>query len=227
MKRNRIAAVAIIAFLAGLGLLLYPTVSSAWNRRRSAKTVAAYTELAAAIDPAVYEKMLADAEDYNRSLPLEPEYVLTGTRLAQYQQLLDADGTGMMGYIDIPRIGVSLPIYHGTDEAVLQAAVGHLEWTSLPVGGSGTHCVLSGHRGLPNATLFTDLDQLEPGDTFTLHVLSRALTYTVREILVVEPEDTQALNIVPGEDLCTLMTCTPYGVNTHRLLVRGTRTEGD
>lgn len=227
MKRNWIAAVAIIAFLAGLGLLLYPTVSSAWNRRRSAKTVAAYTELAAAIDPAVYEKMLADAEDYNRSLPLEPEYVLTGTRLAQYQQLLDADGTGMMGYIDIPRIGVSLPIYHGTDEAVLQAAVGHLEWTSLPVGGSGTHCVLSGHRGLPNATLFTDLDQLEPGDTFTLHVLSRALTYTVREILVVEPGDTQALNIVPGEDLCTLMTCTPYGINTHRLLVRGTRTEGD
>ena len=227
MKRNWIAAVAIIAFLAGLGLLLYPTVSSAWNRRRSAKTVAAYTELAAAIDPAVYEKMLADAEDYNRSLPLEPEYVLTGTRLAQYQQLLDADGTGMMGYIDIPRIGVSLPIYHGTDEAVLQAAVGHLEWTSLPVGGSGTHCVLSGHQGLPNATLFTDLDQLEPGDTFTLHVLSRALTYTVREILVVEPEDTQALNIVPGEDLCTLMTCTPYGVNTHRLLVRGTRKEGD
>ena len=227
MKRNWIAAVAIIAFLAGLGLLLYPTVSSAWNRRRSAKTVAAYTELAAAIDPAVYEKMLADAEDYNRSLPLEPEYVLTGTRLAQYQQLLDADGTGMMGYIDIPRIGVSLPIYHGTEEAVLQAAVGHLEWTSLPVGGSGTHCVLSGHRGLPNATLFTDLDQLEPGDTFTLHVLSRALTYTVREILVVEPEDTQALNIVPGEDLCTLMTCTPYGINTHRLLVRGTRTEGD
>ena len=227
MKRNWIAAVAIIAFLVGLGLLLYPTVSSAWNRRRSAKTVAAYTELAAAIDPAVYEKMLADAEDYNRSLPLEPEYVLTGTRLAQYQQLLDADGTGMMGYIDIPRIGVSLPIYHGTEEAVLQAAVGHLEWTSLPVGGSGTHCVLSGHRGLPNATLFTDLDQLEPGDTFTLHVLSRALTYTVREILVVEPEDTQALNIVPGEDLCTLMTCTPYGVNTHRLLVRGTRKEGD
>lgn len=227
MKRNWIAAVAIIAFLAGLGLLLYPTVSSAWNRRRSAKTVAAYTELAAAIDPAVYEKMLADAEDYNRSLPLEPEYVLTGTRLAQYQQLLDADGTGMMGYIDIPCIGVSLPIYHGTEEAVLQAAVGHLEWTSLPVGGSGTHCVLSGHRGLPNATLFTDLDQLEPGDTFTLHVLSRALTYTVREILVVEPEDTQALNIVPGEDLCTLMTCTPYGVNTHRLLVRGTRKEGD
>lgn len=227
MKRNWIAAVAIIAFLAGLGLLLYPTVSSAWNRRRSAKTVAAYTELAAAIDPAVYEKMLADAEDYNRLLPLEPEYVLTGTRLAQYQQLLDADGTGMMGYIDIPRIGVSLPIYHGTGEAVLQAAVGHLEWTSLPVGGSGTHCVLSGHRGLPNATLFTDLDQLEPGDTFTLHVLSRALTYTVREILVVEPEDTQALNIVPGEDLCTLMTCTPYGVNTHRLLVRGTRKEGD
>ena len=227
MKRNWIAAVAIIAFLAGLGLLLYPTVSSAWNRRRSAKTVAAYTELAAAIDPAVYEKMLADAEDYNRSLPLEPEYVLTGTRLAQYQQLLDADGTGMMGYIDIPCIGVSLPIYHGTNEAVLQAAVGHLEWTSLPVGGSGTHCVLSGHRGLPNATLFTDLDQLEPGDTFTLHVLSRALTYTVREILVVEPGDTQALNIVPGEDLCTLMTCTPYGVNTHRLLVRGTRKEGD
>ncbi len=227
MKRNWIAALAIIAFLAGLGLLLYPTVSSAWNRRRSAKTVAAYTELAAAIDPAVYEKMLADAEDYNRSLPLEPEYVLTGTRLAQYQQLLDADGTGMMGYIDIPRIGVSLPIYHGTDEAVLQAAVGHLEWTSLPVGGSGTHCVLSGHRGLPNATLFTDLDQLEPGDTFTLHVLSRALTYTVREILVVEPGDTQALNIVPGEDLCTLMTCTPYGINTHRLLVRSTRTEGD
>ena len=228
-KGNRVMTLLLVlALLAGLFLLLYPTVSDYWNSLHQTRTITSYAVNVAQLDRTEYEEMWAAAQRYNRTLPKrENAFALTEEQKREYESLLNASGNGVMGIVEIPKNGCARPIYHGTDEAVLQAAVGHLEWTSLPVGGSGTHCVLSGHRGLPNATLFTDLDQLEPGDTFTLHVLSRALTYTVREILVVEPEDTQALNIVPGEDLCTLMTCTPYGINTHRLLVRGTRTEGD
>ena len=150
-------------------------------------------------------------------------YTLSDEQMREYESLLDLSGLGIMGYIEIPEIDCSLPVYHGTEESVLQIAVGHIEWTSLPVGGEGTHCVLSGHRGLPSAKLFTNLDKLEPGDVFLLRILDEVLTYEVDQILIVEPQDTSALQIVKGKDYCTLMTCTPYGVNTHRLLVRGHR----
>ena len=152
-------------------------------------------------------------------------FALTEEEQEEYQSLLNMDGTGIMGYIEIPNIKLSLPIYHGTEESVLQIAVGHLDWSALPVGGEGTHCVLSGHRGLPSAKLFTNLDQLREGDTFTLRALDEVLCYEVDQIRVVEPQDTDALLPEPGQDLCTLVTCTPYGVNTHRLLVRGHRIE--
>ena len=171
-----------------------------------------------------YDAMLQASRDYNQSLAArETSYFLSERQQAEYDSLLDVGGTGIMGYIEIPEIDVSLPIYHGTEDTVLQAAVGHLEWTSLPVGGESTHCVLSGHRGLPSAKLFTNLDKLREGDTFLLRVLDEILTYEVDQILIVEPQDTAALEIVEGQDYCTLVTCTPYGINTHRLLVRGHR----
>lgn len=178
------------------------------------------------MDRTQYDEMWQAAVDYNASL-LEREngYFLTDEQQSQYDSLLDVSGTGIMGYIEIPSIGVSLPIYHGTSDAVLQIAVGHIDWTSLPVGGAGTHCVLSGHRGLPSAKLFTNLDQVVEGDTFSIRVLDEVLTYEVDRILIVEPEDVSALEIEPGKDLCTLVTCTPYGINSHRLLVRGHRIE--
>ena len=145
--------------------------------------------------------------------------------MTPYEELLDVNGVGIMGYIDIDAIGVELPIYHGTDSSVLNIAVGHLEGSSLPVGGESTHCVLSAHRGLPSARLFTDLDRLKTGDTFTLSVLNRLLTYEIDQILIVKPEEVDTLAIEPGQDLCTLVTCTPYGINSHRLLVRGHRVE--
>ena len=163
---------------------------------------------------------------YNQSLlHRESDYALTDDQDSQYASLLAIDDSGMIGYIEIPSIGVSLPIYHGTSDGVLQRAVGHLDWTSLPVGGASTHCVLSGHRGLPSAKLFTDLDRLTTGDTFALRILDEVLTYEVDQILIVEPEDVSALSIEDGKDLCTLVTCTPYGINSHRLLVRGHRVE--
>lgn len=173
-----------------------------------------------------YDKIWNDAVAYNRSISARGNsHYLSDEQEEQYQNLLNVGGSGIMGYIEIPTINVSLPICHGTDDSDLQVAVGHLEWSSLPVGGSSSHCVLSGHRGLPSARLFTNLDQLVEGDTFELHVLNEVLTYEVDQILVVEPSDTDALHIEEGKDLCTLVTCTPYGVNSHRLLVRGHRIE--
>ena len=153
------------------------------------------------------------------------DFHMDAAELARYDSLLDITGTGIMGYIEIENLGVNLPIYHGVDEGVLQVAVGHIDWSSLPVGGESTHCVLSGHRGLPSARLFTDLDKLREGNTFTLTVLDEVLTYEVDQIRIVEPEMVSDLNIDEGEDYCTLVTCTPYGINTHRLLVRGHRVE--
>lgn len=171
-----------------------------------------------------YERMWGEAEKYNERLRSNPDrYVMTEKDREEYDSLLDVSDTGIMCYIEIPAIDCSLPVYHGTDDAVLQSSVGHLEGSSLPVGGEGTHCVISGHRGLPSARLFTDLDKLKEGDIFLLRVLERTLTYEVDQITVVEPEDMSQLEIVEGEDLCTLVTCTPYGINTHRLLVRGHR----
>ena len=214
----------IIILLVGLSLLLYPSVSDYWNSFHQSKAISQYAEQVATLDEDRYAELWDAAADYNRSLlDRSNVYLLNDTQKEQYRQLLDVSGTGVMGYIEIPSIQCSLPIYHGTEESVLQIAVGHLEWTSLPVGGGSTHCVLSGHRGLPSAKLFTNLDKLVIGDVFMLRILDEVLTYEVDQILIVEPQETAALKIVEGQDYCTLVTCTPYGINTHRLLVRGHR----
>lgn len=225
-KEKVVNVLLVVALLAGLCLLSYPTVSDWWNAGRQSRAIADYTEAIDDLDVQRRESMLAEAQAYNESLP---EHVFNGAldeqTLARYDELLDVTGTGIMGYVEIPSISCSLPIYHGTDEGVLQVAVGHLEWTSLPVGGRGSHCVVSGHRGLPSAKLFTNIDQLVEGDVFELHVLGQVLAYEVDQIRIVEPTDLAELSIQPGEDLCTLVTCTPYGINTHRLLVRGHRVD--
>ena len=216
----------VLLLLAGVSLLLYPSLSDYWNSMHQTRAIASYAETVSQLDTAQYDEMWKAAQDYNRSLAQrETAFALTDEQKAAYESLLDVSGLGVMGYIEIPEIDCSLPIYHGTEESVLQVAVGHLEWSSLPVGGEGTHCVLSGHRGLPSAKLFTNLDKLAVGDTFLLRVLDEVLTYEVDQILIVEPEQVDALGIVPGEDYCTLVTCTPYGINSHRLLVRGHRVE--
>ena len=216
----------VLLLLAGVSLLLYPSLSDYWNSMHQTRAIASYAETVSQLDTAQYDEMWKAAQDYNRSLAQrETAFALTDEQKAAYESLLDVSGLGVMGYIESPEIDCSLPIYHGTEESVLQVAVGHLEWSSLPVGGEGTHCVLSGHRGLPSAKLFTNLDKLAVGDTFLLRVLDEVLTYEVDQILIVEPEQVDALGIVPGEDYCTLVTCTPYGINTHRLLVRGHRVE--
>ena len=216
----------VLLLLAGVSLLLYPSLSDYWNSMHQTRAIASYAETVSQLDTAQYDEMWKAAQDYNRSLAQrETAFALTDEQKAAYESLLDVSGLGVMGYIEIPEIDCSLPIYHGTEESVLQVAVGHLEWSNLPVGGEGTHCVLSGHRGLPSAKLFTNLDKLAVGDTFLLRVLDEVLTYEVDQILIVEPEQVDALGIVPGEDYCTLVTCTPYGINSHRLLVRGHRVE--
>lgn len=226
MKKHLSTIALILALLAGVSLLLYPTVSNYWNTRHASRAVADYAQNVQALDRGTYDELLTAAEAYNRSLlTRENVFFLSEAQQTQYDSLLDISGTGIMGYIEIPSINVSLPIYHGTSDSVLQIAVGHLDWTSLPVGGESTHCVLSGHRGLPSAKLFTNLDQIVEGDTFIIRVLDEVLTYEVDRILIVEPEDVTALQIESGKDLCTLVTCTPYGVNSHRLLVRGHRVE--
>ena len=216
----------ILILLAGVSLLLYPTVSDYWNSFHQSRAIASYAEQVANIDDAQYEELWDAARDYNQSLLHRPnDFILSDEQQEIYKSLLNIGGNGIMGYIEIPMIDVMLPIYHGTKESVLQIAVGHLDWTSLPVGGAGSHCVLSGHRGLPSARLFTDLDKLKVGDVFMLHVLNEILTYEIDQILIVEPQDTDPLLIEPGKDLCTLITCTPYGINSHRMLVRGHRIE--
>ena len=216
----------VLIFLLGLSLLLYPAVSDYWNSKHQTRAIAVYSEEVSGLDKEQYQALWADAAAYNASLrERDNAYLLTEEQKAAYEQLLNVSGLGIMGYIEIPSIDCSLPIYHGTEESVLQIAIGHLEWSSLPVGGESTHCVLSGHRGLPSAKLFTNLDKLQEGDVFLLRVLDKVLTYEVDQILIVEPQETGALRIVEGEDLCTLVTCTPYGINTHRLLVRGHRIE--
>ena len=225
-NNNWTTAFLVLLLLAGVSLLLYPSLSDYWNSMHQTRAIASYAETVSQLDTAQYDEMWKAAQDYNRSLAQrETAFALTDEQKAAYESLLDVSGLGVMGYIEIPEIDCSLPIYHGTEESVLQVAVGHLEWSNLPVGGEGTHCVLSGHRGLPSAKLFTNLDKLAVGDTFLLRVLDEVLTYEVDQILIVEPEQVDALGIVPGEDYCTLVTCTPYGINTHRLLVRGHRVE--
>lgn len=216
----------VLIFLLGLSLLLYPAVSDYWNSKHQTRAIAVYSEEVSGLDKEQYQALWADAAAYNASLrERDNAYLLTEEQKAAYEQLLNVSGLGIMGYIEIPSIDCSLPIYHGTEESVLQIAIGHLEWSSLPVGGESTHCVLSGHRGLPSAKLFTNLDKLQEGDVFLLRVLDEVLTYEVDQILIVEPQEIAALQIAEGEDYCTLVTCTPYGINSHRLLVRGHRIE--
>lgn len=225
-KNNLTTILLIVILLAGLSLLLYPSVSNYWNSFHQTKAITDYTETVSSMDKEEYDKLLSDALLYNQGLSSQNNlFVLSESQKNIYNSLLNVSGLGVMGYIEIPSIDVSLPIYHGTEESVLQIAVGHLDWSSLPVGGEGSHCVLSGHRGLPSAKLFTNLDKLYEGDTFIIRVLDEVLTYEVDQILVVEPADVNSLGIVPGEDYCTLVTCTPYGINSHRLLVRGHRVE--
>lgn len=227
MKKKHISTIIIaLIFLAGLGFLLYPTVSNLWNRAHQSRAIATYTKQVEKLDDSQNKEMLKAARKYNKSLLKKSDHwKLSKKEKKKYESLLDVSGTGIMGYIEVPKIDCSLPIYHGTDEGALQIAIGHLEGSSLPVGGKSTHCVLSGHRGLPSARLFTDLDQMEEGDIFILNILGRKLAYEVDQIRVVLPEEMSDLEIEEGKDLCTLVTCTPYGINTHRLLVRGHRTE--
>lgn len=224
MKKHLSTILLLLVFLIGLSLLLYPSFSDYWNSLHQSRAIAAYTEQVANMDDDQYAQIWDAATAYNLSLTQRSNsYILSDEQEAEYEQLLNLGGNGVMGYIEIPTIGVSLPIYHGTDEAVLQIAVGHLEWTSLPVGGEGSHCVISGHRGLPSAKLFTDLDRVVEGDVFLLRILDEVLTYEVDQIRIVEPSEVDELTIEAGKDLCTLVTCTPYGINSHRLLVRGHR----
>lgn len=214
----------VVVFVAGLSFLLYPTVSNLWNQAHQSRAIATYTEQVEKLDDSSNKEMLKVARKYNKELLKKADHwKLSKKDKKKYESLLDVSGTGIMGYIEIPKIDCSLPVYHGTDEGALQIAIGHLEGSSLPVGGKSSHCVLSGHRGLPSARLFTDLDQMEEGDTFILNILGHKLAYEVDQIKVVLPEEMSDLEIQEGKDLCTLVTCTPYGINTHRLLVRGHR----
>ena len=227
-KKGSLVFTLILVFvlLLGVGIMAYPTIADWWNSYHQSRSIADYVSIVNETDPALIERMIADARDYNARLREKGNrYALTDEEMAEYLSLLDLSGTGIIGYIQIDSIGVYLPIYHTTEESLLQVAIGHLEWSSLPVGGESTHALLSGHRGLPSARLFTDLDLLHEGETFTVTVLNETLTYRIDQIRIVEPNELSDLNIVSGEDYCTLITCTPYGINTHRILVRGTRIE--
>lgn len=228
MRKRKVSVstvILVIVFLAGLSVMLYPIISDYWNSKTQSKVIADYDKLLSNMDNETYKSIMENAEDYNNKLkelynPLENYNELDG-----YNDTLDVTGTGIMGYITIPEIDVELPIYHGTSDKVLNNAAGHLQGSSLPIGGDNTHAVISAHRGLPSAKLFSDLDELEKGDRFTITVLNEVLTYEVDKIQIIEPDELDKLEIVDGEEYVTLITCTPYGINTHRLLVRGRRVE--
>lgn len=226
MKKHGTTILLIIIFLVGLSLLLYPTVADYWNSFHQSAAIATYMGEVAEMDDTTYEEMWSSANEYNKKIAQYGNiWIPDEKQLKEYNKQLNVSKTGIMGYVDIPSIACKLPIYHGTDEGVLQIAVGHIEGSSLPVGGPSTHCVLSGHRGLPSAKLFTDIDKLTEGDLFRIQVLDETLTYEIKKILIVEPHQVDALKIEEGKDLCTLVTCTPYGINSHRMLVQGVRIE--
>ncbi len=216
----------VAIFFVGLSVMLYPTISDFWNSKRQSQAIVDYDSLIADIKPEDYSEYFDEADLYNNKIRLLSAPFLDYKSLdTLYYNTLNVNQNGMMGYITIDKIKVQLPIYHGTSDTVLNTAVGHVEGSSLPVGGKGTHSVLSAHRGLPSAKLFTNLDKLDIGDIFTIRILDKTITYQIDQILVVLPQDTKELAINPQEDYCTLVTCTPYGINTHRMLVRGTRIE--
>lgn len=224
LKKHLVNMILFGIILIGLGLLAYPTFADWWNSFHQARAIQSYAAAVSNLDREEYDRIIGEAEEYNRKLAKTGAlWNITDKQLEEYNRQLSIDDSGIMGYIDIPKINIKLPLYHGIDDRVLEVAIGHIAGTSLPVGGEGSHCVLSGHRGLPSARLFTDLDKIVEGDTWTLTVLDRTYTYECDQIRVVEPTDLSALGIEKGKDYCTLVTCTPYGVNTHRLLVRGHR----
>lgn len=226
LKKHLIEMILSVILLVGLCLLLYPTVSNWWNSLHQTQAIAGYTEAIEKTSQEELQAMLDAAHTYNESLrKRDSSFILNDEEMAEYESLLNIGGSGVMGVIEIPAINVNLPIYHGTEEEVLQVGVGHIAGSSLPVGGTGTHCLLSGHRGLPSARLFTDLDRIIEGDIFTVTVLDNTITYEVDQIRIVLPAEVDELAIVDGKDYCTLITCTPYGVNTHRILIRGHRVE--
>ena len=224
-KNNKIGILLVLMLFVGVCGLLYPSVSQYWNTKTQSRAVTNYQEILASIKTEDYTAYFDAANKYNQDLSALSFPLLDYGALQSYEQTLNIAGNGVMGFVTINKIGVELPVYHGIAAEILNIACGHLEGTSLPVGGESTHCVLSAHRGLPHAKLFTELDKMELGDTFTITVLDRTVTYQVDQIKVVRPDEINDIQIVPGEDLCTLLTCTPYGINSHRLLVRGTRIE--
>ena len=225
MKKHSGTILLVLIFFVGLAVMLYPTISDYINQRNQTRVVNSYAQQVDGLSDADYTAYFDAADVFNQEIAADPDALYHADHFSTYSTTLDVTGTGIMGYITIPRIGVELPIYHGTSDAVLQVAAGHLEGTSLPVGGESTHAVISAHRGLPSAKLFTNLDRLEVGDTFTITILDRVLTYEVDNISIVLATETDNLKVVDGKDYVTLMTCTPYGINSHRLLVRGRRIE--
>lgn len=225
MKHDKIGILLVLMLFIGVCGLLYPSVSQYWNTRTQTRAVENYQEILKSLQKEDYTALFEEADEYNAALTELGFPLMDYPQLEGYNEILNINGNGIMGYVTIPKLGVELPVYHGISTEVLNIACGHLEGTSLPVGGENTHCVLSAHRGLPHAKLFTDLDKMELGDTFQLTILDRIFTYQVDQIKVVRPDELDDVQIVEGEDLCTLLTCTPYGINSHRLLVRGVRIE--
>ena len=226
MKKKRGTIILILLFLLGLLIVLYPTISNRWNKRHASRAIASYNEAMELLEEEDYSGIWEEAERFNEGIRMtEKLTTLTEEEMEEYKSLIDPVGTGMMGYLVIDSIDVYMPIYHSVDEAVLQVAIGHLPESSLPTGGKGNHIALSGHRGLPSARILTDLDQLREGDVFFLTIMDRTLAYEVDQIRIVLPEEVEDLMIDPEEDYCTLITCTPYGVNSHRMLVRGVRSD--
>ena len=225
MKRDKVGILLVLMLFIGVCGLLYPSVSQYWNSKTQTRAVENYQALLDSLKEEDYTAFFQAAEDYNIALAQLEDPLLDYRQLEGYDEILNISGNGIMGYVAIQKLGVELPVYHGISTEVLNIACGHLEGTSFPVGGESTHCVLSAHRGLPHARLFTDLDKMELGDTFTITVLDRTVTYQVDQILVVRPDEIDGVRIIDGADHCTLLTCTPYGINSHRLLVRGTRIE--
>lgn len=221
MRSKKSTIILLVSFFIGLSVLLYPSISSYWNSKTQSEAIVDYESMLSQYKPEDYTAIFAEADAYNKQLAQLNEPLVEHNRLPDYNSILNVGGTGMMGYITVPKISQELPVYHGTSDGVLSVAVGHLQGTSLPVGGENTHCVVSAHRGLPTAVLFTHLDRMEIGDIFYFTILDRTITYEVDQIRIIEPDDASLIQIKDGKDYCTLLTCTPYGINTQRLLVRG------
>lgn len=223
MQSKKSTIILLMCFFVGLSVLLYPSVSNYWNSKTQTQAIVDYEGMLARIEAEDYTELFEAADEYNAQLAALENPFIDYRKLEGYHDILNVGGNGMMGYISVPKINQELPLYHGTSDSTLMTSVGHFEGTSLPVGGVNTHSVVSAHRGLPTAILFTYLDRMEIGDTFYFTILDRVITYEVDQIRIVEPDDLSLIKIEEGGDYCTLLTCTPYGINTQRLLVRGHR----